>query len=127
MRSFVCRLLARLGYEVHKIQTKNDLAIYYALFNCDDVVNRRFYNVGAGLFRHPVWTNVDYYSNWYQGNPIDMNFDLFELKPLPIESKSASIVYSSHTIEHITDEAAQNLFDEAYRILKKRHNTADHA
>jgi len=41
------------------------------------------------------------------------------VKELPIENDSAEVVYSSHTVEHITDEAAQKMFNESYRILKK--------
>lgn len=48
-----------------------------------------------------------------------INFDLFSLEPLPIEDASAEIVYTSHTIEHINDEASQNMFNEAFRVLKK--------
>jgi len=43
---------------------------------------------------------------------------LFSVEPLPIESQSAEVVYSSHTVEHVSNEAAQNMFNEAYRILK---------
>jgi SAM-dependent methyltransferase len=41
------------------------------------------------------------------------------LKPIPVEDNSAEIVYSSHTVEHIADAAALNLFKEAQRILKR--------
>jgi SAM-dependent methyltransferase len=47
-----------------------------------------------------------------------VNFDLMSLGPLPFEDNCAEIVYSSHTVEHISDAAAENLFREAYRILK---------
>ena len=41
------------------------------------------------------------------------------LENLPIDSDSAEAVYSSHTVEHITDAAAQKMFNESFRILKK--------
>jgi hypothetical protein len=41
-----------------------------------------------------------------------------ECKALPIESDYAEMLYTSHTIEHISDAAVQNLFNEAYRTLK---------
>ena len=44
---------------------------------------------------------------------------MFSLEKLPIPDNSAEIVYSSHTVEHLNDEAAQNMFNEAYRVLKK--------
>ncbi len=40
------------------------------------------------------------------------------MQPFPIESNSAEIVYSSHAIEHVTDEAIHNMLKESYRILK---------
>ena len=41
------------------------------------------------------------------------------LEPLPIADSSAEVVYTlAHTVEHINNEAAQNMFNEAYRILK---------
>lgn len=95
-----------------------NLKQYYALYPEDSVKNHRFYNVGAGLFRHPAWTNIDHFSEWYKGNITDIDYDLESLKPFPIPDNSAEVVYSSHTVEHISNAAAQNLFNEAYRVLK---------
>ena len=49
---------------------------------------------------------------------INIHFDLMKCQPLPIETSSAEVAYTSHTIEHITDLAIDNLFKEVYRILK---------
>ncbi|MFH1101110.1 MAG: methyltransferase domain-containing protein [Methanobacteriota archaeon] len=114
----ILHLFNRLGYTITKIHL-NDLEHYYQLYEKDDVQHRRFYNIGAGMFRHPAWTNIDYYSEHYKMNPIDINYNILEKKPLPIPDNTARIVYSSHTIEHVTDEAASYLFKETYRILKK--------
>jgi predicted SAM-dependent methyltransferase len=38
--------------------------------------------------------------------------------PLPIESSKAKIFYTSHTIEHIKEDAVQVLFNEVYRCLE---------
>lgn len=119
VRKLVKNGIKAMGYDVYKRNKNSNMDLYYSLFSKEDIKNKRFYNIGAGLFRHPAWTNVDYYSSWYKDNEIGISFDLFELKPLPINENSANIVYSSHTIEHISDEAAQNMFNEAYRILKK--------
>ncbi len=112
------KLLLKFGYSVNKVAI-NDMTMYCELYSEDDIVNRRFYNVGAGLFTHPAWTNVDYASDWYKKNEVHINANLLECKPFPIDSATANAVYSSHTIEHITDEASQNIFNEAFRILKK--------
>lgn len=81
-----------------------------------------FYNIGSSSFRHPDWINVDHWSEWYsksQGDSIQIDWDLLTLSPLPVESNTATVVYSSHTIEHVTDAAVQNMFNESYRILKE--------
>jgi predicted SAM-dependent methyltransferase len=108
-----------LGLDIRRHQPVDpNLALYHSLYPQESVLKRRFYNVGAGLFRHPAWTNVDHYSDWYKGNVTDIDYDLEALTPIPVESGSAEVVYTSHTVEHITNAAAQNLFNEAYRMLK---------
>jgi len=100
----------------------NDIDIYYKLFPKKSVDERRFYNIGAGDFSHPAWTNVDKLSDWYKQNDANtkrgINFDLFDIKLFPMNDNSAEIIYSSHTIEHITDQAAMNMLQESFRILK---------
>ena len=126
---FVIKLLNSLGYQILRIKTpvselKDDLDLYYKYFSEFSIKQRRFYNIGAGSFSHPAWTNVDKKSDWYATNKNKIingiSYDLESLRPLPIESDSAEIVYTSHVVEHITDRAAQNLFNESFRILKAR-------
>jgi SAM-dependent methyltransferase len=84
------------------------------------ILGKHFINVGAGNFSHRYWTNVDHASGHYastQSNPF-VEHDLMSLKPLPLESGAAEVVYVSHVAEHISDEAAKVLFREAYRVLK---------
>jgi predicted SAM-dependent methyltransferase len=122
MKKQLLKFARRLGYDVKKIP-KTDLAVYKEYYNKDSIDNKRFYNIGAGNFHHPYWTNVDYFSEWYSNNDktslSGIHHDLMSLKELPIDNDIAEAVYSSHTVEHITDEAAQKMFNEAYRILKK--------
>jgi len=82
--------------------------------------NKKFYNIGAGSFYHQYWTNIDYSSEHYKMMQKEgfINYNLMELRPLPIEENSAEIIYSSHTIEHISDEAILNMMKESYRVLK---------
>ena len=82
--------------------------------------NKRFYNIGAGSFSHPYWTNLDHGSEWYKNSQKNafVEYDLMSLEPFPLESSTAEIIYSSHTIEHVNDEAIRNMFQESYRILK---------
>lgn len=43
----------------------------------------------------------------------------FRNDALPFPDESVSLVFSSHVIEHISDESAFHLFSEVHRILKK--------
>ncbi len=97
----------------------DDAADYAGLYPADSVRNRRFYNVGAGSFFHPCWTNLDYASDWYAG--IQRGFVPYDLMAggrLPIQDASAEIIYTSHTVEHVTDAAVERLFRNAFDALK---------
>lgn len=122
MKRIIQRTLKLFGYEIHKYIEKPNIDLYSNLYSEDSIMNKRFYNIGAGGFSHPFWTNVDHDSEWYANyrsmTRQGIDYDLFSLEPLPVEPDSAEIVYSSHTVEHINDEAAQNMFNESYRILK---------
>jgi len=112
-------MLNRFGFDIRRIGQKVDNSVYDD-FPEDSLLKRRFYNIGAGSFRHPYWTNIDYATEHYravQESPF-LNYDLMELKPLPIEDNIAELVYSSHTIEHVSDEAVRNMLSESFRILK---------
>lgn len=122
VKQLIRKAVNRLGYDVHRLPDRLDKALYERLYPEESLRSRRFYNIGAGSFYHPYWTNVDYLSDWYAFNREQtlsgIQYDLFSLEPLPVESNSAEIVYTSHTIEHVNDAAVQNMFNEAYRILK---------
>lgn len=78
-----------------------------------------FINIGAGAFYHPLWTNVDYSSDWYAGHQKAnfINYNIMDLQPLPFADDSIDLAYTSHTIEHVTTDAARHLFREICRIL----------
>lgn len=105
-----------------KLTDAKQLAMHERTFSEDSLRDRRLYNVGAGSFSHPYWTNVDYDSDWYADNRSQtksgLQYDLFSLAPIPVESGTAEVVYTSHTVEHISDAAASNLFAESFRMLK---------
>jgi len=93
----------------------------YSHYSEESLINKAFYNVGAGDFSHRYWTNIDYSTEWYankQTVPF-ININLMEEPDLPIKSDSAELFYTSHTIEHLTDSAIIKLFKEVYRSLKK--------
>jgi SAM-dependent methyltransferase len=110
--------LRRAGLAVTRARY-DDAADYHRLYPADSVANRRFHNVGAGSFFHPCWTNLDYVSEWYkdiQKNVV--HYDLLADNPLPIEDGTAEIIYTSHTVEHVTEEAVARLFRNAFKALK---------
>lgn len=88
--------------------------------------NEVMINFGSGAFMHPRWTNYDFsgQSSYYkklQGLPgknfipIDLTKDL----PLPLKSGSVSLIYCSHTIEHLPESTASVFLSECLRLLKK--------
>lgn len=112
----------KLGLDlVRYIGPKEDLSIYHKTYNEFILKQKPFYNIGAGSFYHPYWTNIDLATSWYR--PIQkipfIDFNLMHLLPLPLPDNTAKIMYTSHTIEHVTDEAVQNLFNEVYRCLEQ--------
>ncbi|MHA1252133.1 MAG: class I SAM-dependent methyltransferase [Candidatus Helarchaeota archaeon] len=119
--SMVKGIFRKFGYEITiKNKKKFNLSLYNILYPKQSLIEKRFYNIGAGNFYHPYWTNIDKKNDWFAKDQTHefINFDLLSLRPLPIESNSAEVIYTRHVIEHITDEASLNLFKEAYRVLK---------
>lgn len=112
------------GYDLTRRPPKVGLDVYERLYGADAVRRRAFYNIGAGPWRHPAWTNIDYDTEWYAYNRSqtlkkgNLNYDLLSLTPLPVDSDSASLFFTSHTIEHVTDDADRHLFREVHRALR---------
>jgi predicted SAM-dependent methyltransferase len=124
-------ILDKAGLEIKRKKKVDDTALYLALYGETSVGKRNFYNISAGghfefggRFYHPLWTNIDVDRAWKWNNGREFDpskdnaYDPLTLKPIPIESGTAELVHSRLTVEHITDEAAQNLFDEIHRLLK---------
>ncbi len=121
------RTLNRLGYQVARYpvparprptRRPPNLSLYDR-YPAESLAQQRFYNIGAGSFAHPYWTNVDFATDWYGIVQTSfIQYDLMALQPLPIESDSAELIYSSHTVEHVSQSAVQNMLDESYRALK---------
>ncbi|MGD8567764.1 MAG: methyltransferase domain-containing protein [Gammaproteobacteria bacterium] len=110
-----------LGYKLVKIDNSIDVGFYEKAYGLESVRGRKFYNIGAGSFSHPCWTNLDHKSDWYgkqQKDDCFLEYDILAMDPLPLQENSAEIFYTSHTIEHITDDAALHLFSEVNRVLK---------
>lgn len=109
----------KMGIVVRRKRTPYNLQLYEATYSKERLAEKPFYNIGAGNFWHPYWTNLDYISDWYAPHQKDiLHYDLMALEPLPIASGSAEIIYTSHTIEHVKEDAVQNLFADSYRALR---------
>ena len=118
MKYLINKFMNQWGYNISKLP-KPSLS-NYDNFSEDSLLNKRFYNIGSGSFKHPYWTNIDYETDHYKAVQKSnfINCDLMDLKPLPIDSGKAELIYSSHTIEHVSDDAVRNMFNESFRILK---------
>jgi SAM-dependent methyltransferase len=121
--AFIKKVLSKTGYSVSKINESTDLDHYVRHYGEASVKEKKFYNIGAGGFFHPCWTNIDHFTDnkYFKGKGLfyGINYDLFSLTPLPLSDADANLVFTSHTIEHVNNEAVQNLFNEAFRTLKK--------
>lgn len=112
-------LLRKLGVDVVRATDPYRLAVYRGLYSQQVLDSKPFYNVGAGSFYHPYWTNIDYVSSWYADVQKNVrHHDLMSLAPLPIEASTAHVIYTSHTIEHVSRAAVDVLFREAFRALR---------
>lgn len=63
------------------------------------------------LYKILSWVLID-----HKESDIDHNFE--NDSKIPLGDNSVSFIYSSHMIEHISDQALKNLLYEAYRLLK---------
>lgn len=116
---FSRKVLRRAGFDFVRVADPYRLDVYHRLFSKDVLRDKPFYNVGAGAFYHPYWTNIDYASKWYSGAQRNVvHHDLMSLGPLPVPTSSAYAFYTSHTIEHVSYEAVAVLFREVFRALR---------
>lgn len=121
-KKIIRKTVNKLGLEIRYLDNTNDVDHYIQIYGKAAVDKKKFYNIGAGSFYHPCWSNVEHKSEWYKKcsntDATLIDYDLFSFKFLPIDTATAELVYTSHTIEHISDSAVQYFFNEAYRILK---------
>jgi predicted SAM-dependent methyltransferase len=121
IKGWIQKIFRKFGFDITRIEPILNLDLYKKLYNEESLEKRRFYNIGAGSFKHPYWTNVDKLSEYYskiQDENDCVDIDLFSLEKFPIKDGVAEVVYSSHVVEHITDEAAQHMMNESFRFLK---------
>ena len=61
IKTLVRRIIRFCGYDIIQYQNplNNDLKLYHQLFKDNVLEQKPFFNVGAGAFHHPYWTNID--------------------------------------------------------------------
>jgi predicted SAM-dependent methyltransferase len=120
VKQLIRRALKRMGYRITAVSDAYGPELYRAYFPSESISRKAFYNFGAGNWRHPVWTNVDYHSPYYSyaEGLIDIKWDIASLEPFPVADASAELVYSSHTVEHLLPLHVDHMLREAARILK---------
>jgi SAM-dependent methyltransferase len=95
-------------------------SVYRSRYPEESLRERRFYNFGAGGFKHHFWSNVEAANSYDHrfAKQIDVNFDFTSTDKLPVADNCAEICYTSHVIEHLRDRHVTHIFLEAHRILK---------
>ncbi|MBI2047656.1 MAG: methyltransferase domain-containing protein [Parcubacteria group bacterium] len=83
-----------------------------------------YLNIGSRLFVRENWRLLDYsdnssYKAGDKGELLDYNIDLTTCPKLPISDAAVDLLFSSHVLEHLGEMPAQNVFNEAFRILKR--------
>ncbi len=119
LKTQINKITSKVGIEIRRRPDPYQKSLYLQLYGSEVCAKRPFYNVGAGSFWHPYWTNIDFVTDWYKDMQKEVvHYDLMSSDPLPIKSDSAEIIYTSHTIEHIKEDAVRRFFGEAFRSLK---------
>lgn len=77
--------------------------------------NERYLNIGGGNWYYPRWENIDLYADDIF---VDYRIDLRLKQPIPVSDSCAVIIFSSHVLEHMSDEDCFFVLRECYRILK---------
>jgi predicted SAM-dependent methyltransferase len=79
-----------------------------------------YLNVGGGQFIREHWRVLDFYSDWYDYEEefIDYNVNLEDLSQWPIENDTVDLIYTAHTLEHLSDAAVRHTLRECARVLQ---------
>lgn len=78
--------------------------------------NPKKLNIGGGNWFKMGWLNLDYYRD---DAFIDISQNLLENQKLSFPDEDLELIFTSHVLEHLPDEAVLNLLRECHRALKK--------
>lgn len=99
-----------------------DIEQYINKYGSVDQSKSKFFNIGAGTWEHPCWTNLDLPAQTTEYARIQapcVHHDLVNNPKLPIPSDSVDAFYCSHVVEHIPESAVSNMMKECFRSLNK--------
>ena len=127
---FLNKLLYKLGLGFALNRYNNSLTIFSS--NSDRKLYEKFdkksifCNFGSGAFFHCRWKNYDYrgQSKYYRSLQGNENRDFFHIDLcaknlfIPEADNSVSLIYCSHTLEHLAKKASKRFLKECFRILK---------
>lgn len=80
-----------------------------------------YLNIGSGAAPHKEFTNLDFYAPRTKLSLLRKGYSFVQHDlryPLPFPANSFRGIYSEHCVEHLYPRHAQNLFKEAFRVLK---------
>ncbi len=93
-------------------------ALYEQLYPRDVLVEKRFYNVGPGDFRHRRWTNVEKTTDAYDFDNVDIEYDILQRRPLSLPDDRAEAFYCSHVINLLPEDDIRFFLGDVFRCLK---------
>jgi predicted SAM-dependent methyltransferase len=107
------------------LEMKRKSNTYYDLKIYNDIsrpIIPKYVNIGAGLFYHPYWHNLDTPNLFYKTNKKQKNYISYDLNSklnFPFSKDSVSVFYISHVIEHLRDDVVEVLFKNVYNSLRE--------
>ncbi|QDH64225.1 MULTISPECIES: class I SAM-dependent methyltransferase [Pseudomonas fluorescens group] len=117
-KHLINKFIHPLGLEINKIDKGTSTALYEDRKRPE---TPKYLNIGAGSFFHPYWHNLDnpneYYKDDQKGN-LNIQYDLTSHESMPLGDNTLEVAYTSHVIEHLSDDDVEFLFSEVYRCLK---------
>jgi hypothetical protein len=99
-----------------------DLEKYKSYFGSLQKSREKCFNIGAGAWNHEAWTNIDLAPQSEEFEKIQapcIAHNIVENPELPIPHNTASLIYTSHVIEHLPEETVQELLVSVYKSLDK--------
>lgn len=93
-------------------------SLYIPHYGEEAVRERRFLNIGAGVWGHWAWRIVDLDHPNYPRNTPDIVHDLMDGRDIPLPDETAKLIFCSHCLEHLPQPAAMKALEEIYRLLE---------